>query len=538
MSVCLPILIGLIAGYLVDGVNSQKTHHQISLDEFPNPFNENSIELCGRGQKSFICDPNQYINTRLADSIDDIIYNATQSNLVWCSIKPSSENPGELVTNSQSETRQNYDGLEIGIAIISSFRSYPHRRYRHDDDIQKKSKVYAKSIHDQWGVGIAGCNNALMIFITIQDRYLYVSTGSGIKKIIKDDFVDKFLIPKHVRPMMKKSKYGEAIKFIVESIVDILRNSDNLDNHPLYQSYIDYTTPTTFFGITLESWFFIILIICGISYLIYKFHSEKDYRACERELAALHAAKQSKKFNQTSCPICLQDFPNTSNSNSNVNNGDNERETAILICGHKFCKDCLDQWFNVQSSSNQKCPICRHDRDDWSPARGETEQKIDADDEKKGDNDNDDDRKHDNVGSGTSSSSGYGKTSTSDNFYQNDNGSSTFRRRHGYNNNNHNNNNYGGMDMNDWMFQQELLFRMRRIRYFYPRYVNDEMVNRWSRPGYSGSFTRDSSFVRNNPNYVPPTTRSGSSSWGSSRSSFSGFGGGSSAGGGGGGGGW
>ena len=184
----------IIYCYLVESVNSQSPHHEhdrISLDNFPNPVTENGIELCGREQKSFICDPNQYINYKLADKIDDIIYNATKSNLVWCSIKPSEND--ELITNSQSKTRDNYDGLQIGIAIISSFRQYSHRRYRHDDDIHKKSKVYAKSIHDQWGVGIAGCNNAVMIFVTIQDRYLYVSTGSGIKKIIKDDFMDKFL---------------------------------------------------------------------------------------------------------------------------------------------------------------------------------------------------------------------------------------------------------------------------------------------------------------------------------------------------------
>ena len=291
---------------------------------------------------------------------------------------------------------------------------------------------------------------------------------------------------------MKKSKYGPAIKFIVESIVDVLRHSDDLDNHPLYQSYIDYTTPMQFLGLPLETWFFIILIIFAISYLGYKFYTERDYRRCERQLAALHAAKQAKKFNQSSCPICLQDFP--SNSNSNSNSGDNSRATAILICGHKFCKQCLDSWFNSQSASNQKCPICRHDRDDWSAVRGsqsqsqqndnEQEQKMD-DDEKKQDND-EDETKYDGA---ASSSGGYSKTSTSDSFYQNDdyasfsqqnmnhNGSSTFRRRR-----------YGGRNMDDWMFQQELLFRMRRIRYMYPRYVSDDMVSRWSRPDYTGSF--------------------------------------------------
>merc|ERR1712096_501494 len=95
-----------------------------------------------------------------------------------------------------------------------------------------------------------------------------------------------------------------------------------------------------------------------------------------------------------------------------------------------------------------------------------------------------------------------------------------------------------GMGMNDLLFQAELMFRMRRIRYMYPRYVSRDMVDRWSRPNYRGSYTSDTSFVRNNPNYRPPASARSGSTWSSGRSSGFSFGGGSSSGGGGGGGGW
>ena len=227
----------------------------------------------------------------------------------------------------------------------------------------------------------------------------------------------------------------------------------------------------TSFGFTLETWFIIGLLIAGVADMAYKFHAERDYRSCSRQLAALHAAREARRFNQISCPICLEEF--------DTNNNQNERQTAILICGHKFCKDCLDSWFqNVRS--NRKCPICRHDSTDWSAAtdeqRGDIEEKKQDDNDDHGD-DREDDIKRDDTDDRfrPSSFGGYDKTSTSDDsFYEmrneqnmrndnnNNNESGMFRRRHrGYNR-------YG---CNDWMFQQELLFRMRRIRYLYPRYL-------------------------------------------------------------------
>eukprot|EP01084_Bolivina_argentea_P015268 28547_1 len=525
--------------------NDRDTHHsQISLDDFPNPLVPDNIPLCGRGHKSFICDPKQLLNGKILDEIDNILSNATESNLVWCSTiteQIEGQKP-KFIANPNEKTRDNYSGLEIGIAIIDSFRRFPHDRLRRSDDIPKKCTIYGKSIHDQWGVGQAGCNNAALIFININDRYLYVSTGSGIKKLINDDFIEKFIIPKYIRPLMRAGKYGKAVKLIVESIIEILRCSDDLKNNKLYQEYMDFITPGAFLGILYETWFIIILVACGVGYLGYKFYSERDYRECERKLAQLYAQKQAKKFAGTSCPICLEEFPP-------VDDTENVRETAILICGHKFCKNCLDGWFNSQSATNQKCPICRHDRDDWSAVRGE--QKHDEKQDEK--QDDLDEKSHDDfdhgsggTGTGTGGGSAY-KSSSSDNFYDNQQSETNtntntnmnggdgfgFRRRRG------NRYGYGGMGMSDWMFQQEMMFRMSRMRYYYPRYVTRDMTDRWNRPGYSGSYTGDNGFRRANPNYRPPrSTGSSQSGWGSSRSSGFSFGGGSSSGGGGGGGGW
>lgn len=35
---------------------------------------------------------------------------------------------------------------------------------------------------------------------------------------------------------------------------------------------------------------------------------------------------------------------------------DNILDVSILDCGHQYCKNCIDEWFNKGKNS---CPICR-----------------------------------------------------------------------------------------------------------------------------------------------------------------------------------
>eukprot|EP01083_Nonionella_stella_P294946 1002437_1 len=89
------ILSCFVIGYLVNVIHAQdygnvrNSHHReskesLSLDHFPNPLEQSGEPLCGRDSKSFVCDPNQFINSDTADAIDEILFNATQSRLIWC----------------------------------------------------------------------------------------------------------------------------------------------------------------------------------------------------------------------------------------------------------------------------------------------------------------------------------------------------------------------------------------------------------------------------------------------------------------------
>jgi uncharacterized membrane protein YgcG len=69
------------------------------------------------------------------------------------------------------------------------------------------------------------------------------------------------------------------------------------------------------------------------------------------------------------------------------------------------------------------------------------------------------------------------------------------------------------------------MFRLARMGARYPRFVNQDQVQRWSDPAHDRSLVKDQRFVRSNPRRPKPS--SGSNHGGNSRS----FGGGGSSGG-------
>ena len=153
--------------------------------------------------------------------------------MVWCPLSDSSNSDSkqERYGKINGIDRSNFElrGLQIGIAIISSFKHYDYvipvtASY---DDFEYLSKKYAKSIHNQWGIGDEDCNNGILIFFAIDDRVLYISTGKGVKNIITDSFIDRYIM-KHIRPLMRSGEYDRAIiqvacVFYVCIILNILR---------------------------------------------------------------------------------------------------------------------------------------------------------------------------------------------------------------------------------------------------------------------------------------------------------------------------
>lgn len=41
------------------------------------------------------------------------------------------------------------------------------------------ARAFAKDLHARWGVGDAACNNGVLLLLAVDDRQVYVSTGTG-----------------------------------------------------------------------------------------------------------------------------------------------------------------------------------------------------------------------------------------------------------------------------------------------------------------------------------------------------------------------
>jgi len=336
---------------------------------------------------------------------------------------------------------------------------------------------------------------------------------------ILNEFISLY-ITNTIKPLMRQSQYAEAFKIILENIYELLSKQDNLKESKVYQKYekmreeahadVLFVVPYFKWEITyFHAIIFIILVCVGI-YIWYQHRDVQQYDRAREHLAAIHAAALQKKFQQTSCPICFEEFSKTS-----------KKPTSNLHCGHCFCTECLDAWFSTLPRRDQVCPICRQHRDDLNNIRGENADEGKDNNERKDDdnkNDNDINNRHDNH---------FDKTTSQNNanYYGTDR-NPRYRR------------NQQNMNLEDLLFRNELLFRLNRLRILYPRHIDNSMIHRWSDPQYRGSFYDDTSFQRRNPSFSSTSSRSSSSSSSSSsRSSFS-FGGGSSFRGGGGGGRW
>ena len=227
---------------------------------------------------------------------------------------------------SSSGTYGELGGLQIGIAIISSFK-------HHDDvtpitasynDSEYLSK-YAKSIYDQWGICEADCNNGIMIFMAIDDRVLYTSTGKGVKTIITDSFIDHYNM-QHIRPFGGYGDYDRAFIEMLDIIYEMLLCQDDVENSEVNSEWNRRTDRYSTAGDTVFSlfgfWdvttkdcliFSSVAELLGLFYIKYK--REEEYRECQNRLAAIYAQSQ-RRLNQQSRPICLEDLPNNSSSSS------------------------------------------------------------------------------------------------------------------------------------------------------------------------------------------------------------------------------
>ncbi len=236
---------------------------------------------CGRNAvaKSAICDPDQIIPKEKQDAVEGYI---------------------NAITNA-----------EIAVVVIQKM----HMKGIASRNIDDAAEEFAKLLHNKWGVGNKETNNGIVVFLSIDDRIVYISTGVGVKKEVNYDTIQSII--SGMRPLLRKSDYGGAIaQAIIEidlalngkfdskirgAYGGINRGSNGIEESS--ESNGESFVAFGFFGIFL-----------GIAFFL-QYRRNRQLRGYERGTAALNSIMreveraEDNRFNSTSCPICLEDFP-------------------------------------------------------------------------------------------------------------------------------------------------------------------------------------------------------------------------------------
>lgn len=177
--------------------------------------------------------------------------------------------------------------LEFGIAVVNTMSVL-------ESQIDAEARRFAESLHTTWGVGDKVSENGVVLFLSIEDRAVYISTGKGVKDKLTGVIISSII--EHMKPHLRMAKYGKAIESAV------LEMNLVMENKSIGPSFLKQ------YGGSM-----VLFSLVGIFFL-YKFHEKREEDKLREGKIALekfmHEVKNSNdnKFQFDSCPICLEEF--------------------------------------------------------------------------------------------------------------------------------------------------------------------------------------------------------------------------------------
>jgi len=242
--------------------------------------------------------------------------------------------------------------------------------------IELAGEKFARTLHDTWGVGDAQKQDGVLLFMSIHDRIVYISTGSGVGEQFPSQVTDGIIA--HMRPSLKNRDYSRALQTAVTEIDLVLKGQAvPHSSSRRRESSGSPENSAEAFGIIV----FVFVVITSVILCVAHWdkNSTTHLRNGQRALDSLMREVEggdSERFHSASCPICLEDFaPHPADGDATSGNAAStgavpqaatdrvERESKstlrpmMLPCDHQFCFGCLSEY--LRTPEGTKCPICR-----------------------------------------------------------------------------------------------------------------------------------------------------------------------------------
>ena len=173
-----------------------------TLQTLPSPFSSHDKAHVGRPgvKQTNLCDPDNILTKDTKDILEGCLNGFSQENLA--------------------------KGV---VAIVNKVGSTDEYKFIEGGNNEKAIEKFTRDLHDLWGIGDKDTQNGLLLFMSVRDRAIFISTGRGIqekltKKVLQD-------IISEMKPALRAKDYDAALEFALMQIEFVLKGVPMLTSH-------------------------------------------------------------------------------------------------------------------------------------------------------------------------------------------------------------------------------------------------------------------------------------------------------------------